>query len=140
MRARPAAALPAVLFALALTSALVVGGVHVARTAQARARLASAANDLHAPVEYVLVDLVARWDTAAGAAMPVGAVVIRPPVTVHGVQVAASITRLNEHTYWMTAEATSSASHRITSRLGLLVRAAEGRIRPVSGPAWTRLP
>lgn len=140
MRRRPAAALPAVLFAMALTSALVVGGVHVARTAHARARLAKAAGDLHAPIEYVLVDLVARWDTSASAAMPAGTVVVHPPVTVHGVVVAASITRLNDRTYWMVAEATSPAAHRITSRLGLLVRAADGRIRPVSGAAWTRLP
>lgn len=140
MRRRRAAALPAVLFAMALCSALVVGGIHAARTAHARARLATSATDLQAPVERALVELVAAWDTAGRAAMPTGTAVVESPMSPEGASVAVRVTRLNEHTYWMVAEAVSPAHRGIRSRIGLLVRAAEGRIGPVPGAAWTRLP
>lgn len=125
---------------MALTSALVVGGVYTARTSHTRARLARSATDLRSTVERALVDLVAAWDTAGRAAMAVGAVAVELPATADSVPVTAWITRLNEHTYWMVAEAASPDAHHVRSRLGLLVRSANGRIRPVSGPAWTRLP
>jgi hypothetical protein len=140
MRVRRAAALPAVLLALALTSALVVGGVHVARAAHTRARLAESATGLQSATERALVELVAAWDTAGRAAMPTGTVVVEPNASLEGVSVAVQVTRLNEHTYWLVAEANSSTPHGIRTRVGLLVRAAEGRIGPVSGPAWTHLP
>ena len=140
MRLRSAAALPAVLFAMALTSALVVGGVYAARTMASRAWLTKSAAELPASTERVLVDVVADWDTAGLAAMPIGAVVVESPVAVDGVLVSVRVTRLNQYTYWMVAEAAGPISRRIESRLGLLARSAEGRIRPVDGPAWTRLP
>lgn len=140
MRRRPAAALPAVLFAMALTSALVIGGVHAARTLVTRARLGTSATGLQSPVEGVLVELVARWDTAGRAAMAIGAVVVERHTAEDGVPVVARITRLNQHTYWLVAEASSETSHGMRSRLGLLVRAAERGIGPVPGPAWTWLP
>jgi hypothetical protein len=139
MRRRPAMALPAVLFAMTLTSALVVGGVYAARTLGTRARLTTSATELQSPVEAVLIELVANWDTAGRAAMPIGTVVERQTL-VGGVPVIARVLRLNQHTYWLVAEATSQTSHGIQSRLGLLVRSAEGGIGPVPGPAWTRLP
>jgi hypothetical protein len=137
---RRGAALPAVLFAMLLTSALVVGGVYAARSSHTRARLIISATDLQSPVERVLVELVAAWDTGGRRAMAVGAVAVEAPPASDAVPVAAWITRLNEHTYWMVAEATSPTGYHVRSRLGLLVRSAEGRIQPVSGPAWTRLP
>lgn len=140
MTRRAAAALPAVLLSMALMSALVVGGMHAARTLGVRARLARSSTELYSPVERALVDAVAGWDSAARAAMPIGAPFPDPPASIDGVPVTASVTRLNEYTYWLLAEAQGPASHRITSRLGLLIRVAEGRIRPVPGPAWTRLP
>jgi hypothetical protein len=140
MRGRRGVALPAVLFAIALTSALVVGGVYTARTSHTRARLAKSASELQSPIERVLVDLVAAWDTAGRAAMPTAVVAVEPTTSPDGVAVAVQVTRLNEYTYWIFAEATSPTPRGIRSRIGLLVRSAEGRIRPVSGPAWIRLP
>jgi hypothetical protein len=140
MRLRPGAALPAALFAIALTSALVVGGVYAARTSHTRARIAKSASDLQSPIERVLVELIAGWDTAGRSAMPVRTAVAEPTAFQDGVAVAVQVTRLNEYTYWILAEATSATPQGIRSRIGLLVRTAEGRIQPLSGPAWTRLP
>jgi hypothetical protein len=140
MRRRRAAALPAVLFATALTSALVVGGVYAARTSHARARLAKSATELQSPAERVLVELVADWDTAGHAAMLAGTEDVLPTRSQDGASVAVRVTRLDEHNYWFVAEATRPAPRGMRTRVGLLVRATEGRIQPVPGPAWTRLP
>ena len=137
---RTGAALPAVLLAMALMSALVVGGVYAARTLRIGARLARSSTELYSPVERVLVEAVARWDSTGRAAMPIGAAESGPQVSIDGIPVTIAATRLNERTYWLVAEAQGPASHRIASRLGVLVRVVEGRIRPVPGPAWTRLP
>jgi hypothetical protein len=139
MRAR-AAALPAVLFAMALVSALVVGSVHTARTLRKSARQSHRATALRWPVERVLVDLIAHWDTAGRTAMPIGGVVLEAPTAWEGVPVRVSVTRLNEHVYWMVAEADDSASPHVWSRLGVLVEAQKHQIRLVAGPAWTQLP
>ena len=140
MRRRAAAALPAVLLAMALMSALVVGGVYAARTLGVRARLARSSSELYSPIERVLVEAIAHWDSGGHAAMPIGAAAWGPPASIDGVPVMSSVTRLNERTYWLVAEAQGPSSLRIASRLGVLIRVAEGRIRPVPGPAWTRLP
>lgn len=140
MTLRRAVALPAVLFAMALTSALVVGGVYAARTLGTRGRIVRSATELYWPAERVLTELVAIWDTTGRAAMPVGAVIAEPVISVEGVVVSAWVTRLSEESYWMVAEAVSSTPDRIRSRVALLVRSAEGRIRPAPGAAWTRLP
>jgi hypothetical protein len=134
------AALPVVLFAMALTSALVVGGMHAARTLGTRARLVRTASALQSPTERVLVDLVAAWDTAGRAAMPIGAVAVDPPVRVDGLEVVVWTTRMNERTWWLVAEASAMTPGRVQSRMALLARAADGQISPVPGPAWTRLP
>jgi hypothetical protein len=133
-------ALPAVLFAMVLTSALVVGGVYAARTLGIRARLTSSATELQSPVERVLVELIADWDTAGRAAMAIGAVVVERRAPVGDIPVIVRVIRLNQYTYWLVADATSPTSYGIQSRLGLLVRSANGGIGTVPGPAWTRLP
>ena len=140
MSHRSAVALPAVLLAMALVSALVVGGVYAARTMGIRARVSTSSADIDAPVERALIELVAAWDTAGRVAMPIGTTASVSPTSLQGVPVMASVTRLNEHTYWFVAEAEAPESHGIRSRLALLIRAAEGIVRPVPGPAWTRLP
>lgn len=140
MRFRAGVALPTVLFSMAMTGALVVGGVYVARQQGSTARLARTATELHAPVERVLVRNVTAWDTAGRSALVIGAVVVESPVTVEDVLVTTRIRRLNQHTYWLVAEAATSSSYGIQSRLGLLVHSGEGRIQPVPGAAWTRIP
>lgn len=140
MTRRCGVALPAVLFAVALTSALVVAGAYAARTSNARARLARTATELQAPVERALIDLVVGWDTTVRAAMPIGTTSPEPTRMIEGVSVASWITRLNVYTWWVIAEGASSAAPSSRSRMGVLIRAGDGRIFPVSGPAWTRLP
>lgn len=140
MSCRGAVALPAVLLAMTVMSALVVGGVYSARTLGVRARLLKSSAENYAPVEHAIVELVAGWDSASRAALPIGGVESSAPAIIDGVPVSASVTRLNQRTYWLVAEARRSPSHGIASRLALLIRVSDGQVRPVPGPAWTRLP
>lgn len=140
MKHRVGVALPAVLFSMALTSALVVGGVYAARQQGAAARLARSATELSGPLEQVLVGKVTAWDTAGRSALVIGAVIADSPVRLEGVSVTTRVRRLNQHTYWLVAEAAAASSYGIQSRLGLLVHAREGQIRPVPEAAWMRIP
>lgn len=140
MNLRVGVALPAVLFSMALTSALVVGGVYAARQQGSAARLSRSATELRGPLEQVLVGKVTAWDTAGRSALVVGAVIVESPVRFEGVSVTTWIRRLNEHTYLLVAEAATASSYGIQSRLGLLVHAHEGQIRPVPEAAWMRIP
>jgi hypothetical protein len=140
MRLRVGVALPAVLLSMALTSALVVGGVYAARQQRSMARLSSSATELHGPLEQVLVGKVTAWDTAGRSALVIGAVIVESPVVLEGVSVTTRIRRLNQHAYWLVAEAATASSYGIQSRLGLLVHAREGEIRPVPDAAWMRIP
>jgi hypothetical protein len=140
MRSRVGVALPAALLSMALTSALVVGGVYAARQQRSRAKLASSATELNAPLEQVLVGKVTASDTATLSALVVGAVIVEAPVVLAGLSVTTRIRRLNQHTYWLVAEAAISSSYLIQGRLGLLVHCHEGRLRPVPGAAWMRIP
>jgi len=140
MKHRVGVALPAVLFSMALTSALVVGGVYAARQQGAAARLARSATELSGPLEQVLVGKVTAWDTAGRSALVIGAVIADSPVRLEGVSVTTRVRRLNQHTYWLVAEAAAASSYGIQSRLGLLVHANEGQIRPVPDAAWMRIP
>lgn len=140
MKHRVGVALPAVLLSMALTSALVVGGLHAARQQGSAARLARLATELHGPLEQVLVGKVTAWDTAGRSALVIGAVIVESPVVFEGVSVTTRIMRLNQHAYWLVAEAATASSYGIQSRLGVLVHAHEGQIRPVPDAAWMRIP
>ena len=132
--------MPVVLFAMALTSAMVVGGVYVARVQGSAARMARSSTGLHASLEQVLAEKVTNWDTGGRSAAPIGAVVVEASAMVDGVLVATTVRRLSPETYWFVAEAVSSSSLGIQGRLGMLVHSQAGRIRPVPGAPWARIP
>lgn len=139
MRARLGAALPIVLLAIALVSALAVGSLSVSRALAGAARLPSAGTTLQGAAERALTGLVVSWDTTARAAQPVGVVVAAPPRSEEGVMVTSWTTRIGERTWWLVAEATME-SPALRRRLGLVIHMKLGAATPVPVRAWATLP
>jgi hypothetical protein len=136
---RSGAALPAVLFAVAMTSALAVGGAYVARQLAASARFGQRGAELQTNAEASLVNTIATWDSAR-AGQQVG---IEVPVTVQqaaAIRTDLWITRTGPTLYWLVAEASSGVKPVLRRRIGVLVSVANGTPRLVSDRAWSDLP
>ena len=136
---RSGAALPAVLFGIAMTSALAVGGAYVARQQAANARLWMRAAQVQPAAEEALVLAVAGWDSVARLGQPIG--VAEPVTTVPPtVGVRLWITRATTELYWVTAEAAMGPAPEVRRRVGVLVTVRSGSPAPVPNRAWTDLP
>jgi hypothetical protein len=133
-------ALPVVLFALALSSALAVGGVYVTRQVAASARAAQRGAALETMSEGALVDAVSSWDSLARAQQAVGAVAALPTSSVDGVESGAWVTRIGASAYWLVAQSTSSSRPVLRRRIGLLIWITNGVPKPVPQRAWGELP
>lgn len=143
MRIREAtrgAALPIVLFAMTIASALAVGGSFVARQLAASARFAQRGSTLQPAAERALVELIAMWDSSARSDQPVGTVATLSSSTISGLSVASWVTRTNERTFWLVAEAASVEKPAIRRRIGALVRVSGGLPALVPLRAWSDLP
>jgi hypothetical protein len=140
MSQRRGAALPTVLLAVALISALSVGGIHVARQLIGAARTDRRADVLRGAAERSLTAAVAAWDTLSRAAQPVGVVIGSPPWREDGVAVATWVCRLDARTYWLIAEASSVSRPFLRRRLGLVIHMNGGVAVPVPARAWAPLP
>jgi len=134
------AALPVVLLAMTMASALAVGGVYVARGVAASARLSQRGAALQPSAESVLVEAVANWDSLAWSDQPVGSVVSVTGVSSSGTQTDAWITRLGEHIYWLVAESSTPVRPGLRRRIGLLVTVSGGFPTAVPQRGWTELP
>lgn len=135
-----AAALPVVLFALALTSALSVGGLYVARRMAAAARTGQRGADLALLAEGVLVRALANWDSAARASQPTGSTTSIAVGADAFVRWSGWITRTSELDYWLVAEAVTVAKPLLRRRLGVVVRTIDGSPRLSNPRAWSELP
>ena len=137
---RRGAALAAVLFATAITSALVVGGVFVARQQAAKARFGNRAVAVQPFAEEALVMAIASWDSAARATQLIGET--QPLATSSLGPIAAEVwvTRTSTAVYWLVAEATSPGSPALRRRIGALVRVVSDTPRLVVPRAWSELP
>jgi hypothetical protein len=134
------AALPAVLFAIAMTSALAVGGAYVARQQAAHARLSLQAIQLQPAAEGALATAIAEWDSVARSAQPVGGsepIGLRPPGTT---VLHLWVTRTDSLTYWLVAEAATERTPIMRRRVGVLVLVQGGSVTPASERAWADLP
>jgi hypothetical protein len=134
------AALLAVLLALSLTSALVVGGAYVTRQFATASGLANRGALLEPLVEEAIVRAVVGWDTASRNAQPPGVIVELARVTASGIEVTTSVVRLRDDLWWIVADATSTAKPLLRRRLGLLTQASGDGVRPLSQRAWADLP
>jgi hypothetical protein len=137
---RRAAAIPMVLFALAMGSALAVGGAYVTRQLAAAARAAQRGAQLEPMSERALVEAVVSWDSVTRANQPVGTVASLPASSTDGVRTSAWITRISQSAYWLVAESTADTRPVLRRRIGLLIRASNGAPAPVSERAWSELP
>lgn len=130
------AALPATLFALALTSALAIGGLYVTRRHAAAAAESNAALELRPLAERAAIDALVQWDSLARAQQPIG--------VTQGLSGPARtqtwITRTGELEYLVVAEARTERRPALYHRIGLSLVVSEGRPSLPFPRAWTLLP
>lgn len=136
---RQGAALPAVLLALTFTSAIAVGGAFVARQHASAARFADRGSELQPMAELALVEAIARWDSVARTAQPIGSITALPlePATP---RTNVWITRATPRLYWLVAEASSGPRPVLRRRIGVLVRDSSGTPQVIPLVAWAELP
>jgi hypothetical protein len=140
MHGERGAALPAVLFALAVASALAVGGVYVARQLAASGRHAQRAVLLQAAAEMALVDAVVDWDSAGRADQALGASAEIAPSETPAIRTERWITRYNSTGYWIVAESGFRQGTPLKRRAGVLVSASGGAPEAAKLRAWSELP
>lgn len=137
---RRAAALPLVLFAMTMVSALAVGGTYVTRQLAASARSAERRAQLEPEAERALAEAIVTWDSVARSAQQVGTVASLSMNGVGGVRTEAWITRTTALTYWLVAEASDDTPPSLRRRIGVVIRASGGVAALVSQRAWSELP
>ncbi len=134
------AALPIALMTITMTSALAVGGMFVARSVVASARLTQRAPEVQARAESALVHAVVSWDSAARVQQPVGVTVSLNAASTSEATTEAWATRLGASTFWLVAETTSRTRPLLRRRLGLVVRVSAGLPVVVPRRGWSELP
>jgi hypothetical protein len=129
-----------VLFALAMTSALAVGGAYVTRQIAASARMAQRGAESEPMSERALAEAVVSWDSVARAQQPIGTVAPLAASRIGAVSTNAWITRISESAYWLVAESTTDLRPVLRRRIGLLIRVSGGVPALVPARAWSELP
>jgi hypothetical protein len=137
---RRAAALPTVLFVLALTAALAAGGAYVSRGSATGARSLQRGAESGYPAERALVDMMASWDSSAMAGLVIGSTAPAAAIVDGSVRVECWITRLTASSYWLVAEASNPGRPSLRRRTGLLVTIRTGQPHAAPERAWSQLP
>lgn len=137
---RRGAALPVVLLALTMTSALAVGGAFISRQSVASARLASRGAGLQPAAERALVDAIAAWDSVGRRMQAIGTTEELPQTTSGGVITSAWTTRTSETLYWIVAESRSESRPALHRRMGVVVWFAGGAPAIAFPRGWGELP
>ena len=137
---KPGAALPAVLLAITMASALAVGGAFVSRQYAAAARLSQHGSDLLPAADAALVEVIAAWDSAARRSQPVGTVMAFPAGHPSSTRLAVWITRASPQLYWLVAEVSSDSRPVLRRRIGVLVRDSAGIAKTIAWRGWAELP
>jgi hypothetical protein len=131
------AALAAVLLALSLANALVIGAAYVSRRQAAASRVDGVSAPLQPSAERALVLTIAGWDSVARSQQPIGSTVT-PPALVIGVTVW--VTRTSDDLYWLVAEARLGSPNAVSRRVGAVVRSVGGSPRVAFPRGWAELP
>ena len=134
------AALPVVLFALAIASALAVGGLFVARRQVASAQTSQRGSGIETVAESILVMAVANWDSAARSTQPIGTTRSLGTSITPVLRASGWITRTSALDYWIVAEASEASKPLLKRRLGVGIRSVNGRPSLASPRAWLELP
>lgn len=134
-------ALPVVLFTLAISTALSVGGLYVTRQLARAATATQLGREVELSAERALVSAVSEWDSVALGNQPIGATAeLSSTVSAPELTVALWITRISTPSYWIVAEASSRSKPLYYRRLGIVVTTSDGRPHPISLRAWAELP
>ena len=134
------AALPLALFALAIASAVSVGGLYVARQIATSTHATQRGAELEPVAEAVLVAAVAHWDSAARTSQGIGATAPLSDLVTELAQGSGWVTRISELDYWLVGEAVTLTKPLLRRRLGLVVRVERNRPELISPRAWALLP
>jgi hypothetical protein len=133
------AALPAVLLALTLTSALAVGGAFVSRQQAAAARFAGRGEPLLPAAETALIRAIGSWDRAARDSQPIGTSAPLPDASRVPV-IAVWVTRASPTLFWLVAEARTTVEPVFRRRIGVFVGMAGDTPRIIPLRGWVDLP
>lgn len=137
---RRGAALPMMVFVLAMTSALAVSGAFVARQMAATAADAARGALLEPEADAAISDALVSWDSLARADQGVGSSVLVATRAGPILRSDVWVTRLGPTTFWFVAEARALTRPRLTRRLGLVVHLTNAAPALVSERAWSELP
>jgi monoamine oxidase len=133
-------ALPAVLLALAFSSALAVSGAYVTRQLSTTGRAALRGAELQSIVDAAIVENIAGWDSVAWTSQPIGTSTLTQSITSPGVRTQVWRTRPQQSLFWVVAESESALPPRLRRRVGVLVHVWSGAPVRVSSRAWAELP
>ena len=134
------AALPIVLMAITLATALAVGGAFITRQLATSVRTGLRAEQLEPAAERALVDAIVSWDSAARAEQPLGGTSLLSESASLVPKVDVWITRLTASTYWLVSEAVVDVHPQLRRRIGVVVKDSAGVPALVPGRAWGDLP
>jgi hypothetical protein len=137
---RRGTALPIVLFALAMTSALVVSGAFVTRQRILTQRMTERGGSLEPACERALVDVEAHWDSVARAMQPVGTTVEVALLDASDTPTRVWASRVSERIYWLVAEARDESTPPVRRRIGVVIRVSRGTPGVVPERGWSELP
>ena len=133
-------ALPIMLFLLALTGALAISGVFVARQLLASVRASERSAQVEPAAEGALVSAIAQWDTLQRPLQPIGVTEIIGDGAGGGENTSLWVTRLSGRVYWLVAESRSATRPLLRQRIGVLVRVTGAIASPAPTRPWTLLP
>jgi hypothetical protein len=137
---RNGAALPAVLLAITMTSALAVGGAFVSRQQAAAARFAGRGEALLPAAELALIHTVGSWDLAARDSQPVGTSASLATPSRPGPVTEIWVTRASLALYWVVVDARTTVQPVFRRRIGVLVEVFSDGPRVIPLRGWSDLP
>jgi len=135
MRPRRAAALPSVLFVVAMLGAMMVGTAYAGRTAATATRLHEKEAHADWPAESTLVAMLEQWDSTERAAQGIG-----QTVTWRDTNAVRTITRLGATLYLVMAGREGRLPQPLRRRLAVFVVTDSLGVRPIPNRAWMALP
>ena len=137
---RRGAALPMMIFVLAMTGALAVSGAFVSRQLAGNVRAMERGAALEPLAEAALVTAVSAWDSVSRGVQPIGESQLLSATAAGDMRVDLWVTRLSARTFWLVANTRSLTRPPFARRLGVVVEVTNATPTLVSERAWGELP
>jgi hypothetical protein len=136
---RVGAALPTVLVALGISSALTIGGAFVARRAAASARSRISLERLGDAAEVSIGSVLSSWDTTAMSSLVVGQTVADSTKS-SDQQTSTWVTRLTHNSFWIVSESCRRPAPRVCRRNAVALYSISDSNTITYGQPWAELP